>query len=151
MKTRRKGILIAIAVLLVFVLCFLNGVPGVVSVDHARLIYSVRSERFESVANRVLEQGSADEVAPPVGVKDLSYYATHSGCVDFEMGGFGLVPSSTYWGIVYTVEDVPVGWSGVDLDYNWDGNGWYWQEETGDNHSYVTKLDDHWYLYQMWF
>ena len=69
----------------------------------------------------------------------------------FYMGGFGLAPSSAYWGVICTAEDAPIGWGGLDVEYMWDGEGWYWQEENSDNHSYVTKLDDHWYLYQMWF
>ena len=81
----------------------------------------------------------------------MDLYDTHSGCVDFYMGGFGLVPSSTYWGVSYSADGEPVGFQGLDVDYTWDGEGWYWQEPDSDNFSYVTQLDDHWYLYEMSF
>ncbi len=151
MKKHWKGILAAIVILMLLALMVLFGALGTFSVTHAKLIYSINPEQFESVAEQVLKQGSAEGIKPPGGVKDVDLYDSHSGCVDFYMGGFGLVPSTTYWGVIYTTEDTPVGWGGMDVDYTWDGEGWYWQEENGDNTCSVTKLDDHWYLYEMSF
>lgn len=129
----------------------LSGLLGVISVDHAKFVYSINMERFEAAAQQAVEQGSTDGITMPNGVKDIDIYDTHSGCVDFYMGGAGLVPASSYWGVTYTAEDEPVGFQGTDLEYTWDGEGWYWQEANGDNRCYVSKLRDHWYLYQMWF
>lgn len=140
-----------IVLLLLVTPVFLFGLLGVYSTAHAKIVYQINPEQFKTVADRIMEQGSTDGIRPPNGVKDMDLYDTHSGCLEFYMGGFGLVPSSTYWGVIYTAEDTPVGWGGLDVDYTWDGTGWYWQEEDGDNYSYVTKLDDHWYLYEMTF
>ena len=149
MKKYWKAVLITVIVVLLLITpLFLFGALGTFSVVHAKLVYSINPEQFEIVADRVLEQGSATGIKPPNGVKDIDIYRTHSGCVDFYMGGFGLVPSSTYWGVIYTVEDTPVGWGGLDVNYTWDGEGWCWQEKNGDNVSYVIKLKDHWYLYR---
>lgn len=152
MNKRWKGILIA-AIVAVFLVtpAFLVGSLGAFSPAHARMIYSINSEQFEIAADRVLKQGSADNVRMPNGVKDIDLHNTHSGCVDFYMGGFGLVPSTTYWGVIYTTEDAPVGWGGLDVEFVRDGEGWYWQEEEGDNSCSVTKLADHWYMYEMRF
>ena len=151
MKKHWKGILAAVIVVLLIVPQILFGSFGVFSPEHAKLVYSLNPEQFEIVADRVLEQGSPEGIKPPNGVKDIDIYNTHYGCVDFNMGGFGLVPSTIYWGVIYAAEDTPVGWGGLDVNYVRDGEGWYWQEENSDNACYVIKLDSHWYLYEMRF
>jgi len=149
---RRWKILIAAAVLIILCALLLFVFPKwTLSASHAELLFRMHRSRFESVATLVLEQGMENGVSAPPGVSDIDLYETRSGCVDFYMGGFGLAPSSVYWGVIYTEEDSPIGWGGLDAEYTWDGEGWYWQEENSDNHSYVTKLGDHWYLYKMWF
>lgn len=149
---RRWKILIAAAILIVLCVLLLFVFPkGALSTRHAELLFRMYRSQFETAAALTLEQGTEDGVSVPPGSSDIDLYETHSGCVDFCMGGFGLVPSTVYWGVIYTTEDTPVGFQGLDVDYIWDGEGWYWQEENSDNYSYVTKLDDHWYLYKMWF
>ena len=152
MKRFARILTVAVVLIALWLLsAILSGRLGVFSVGHAKFVYSINTERFEAVADQMLEAGNYDSLTVPNGVKSVEYYGTRSGCVDFWMGGAGLVPASSYWGIVFTVEDEPVGFQGVDLEYTWDGEGWYWHEENGDNRCCVTKLSDHWYLYQMWF
>lgn len=129
----------------------LTGSPTTLSLRHAGFLFRVYREEFEQAAVELLLQGPEEAPSMPPGVKGMDVYPTNAGCVDFQMGGFGLVPSSTYWGVVYTSYDLPVGFQGLDLDYTWDGEGWYWQEENSDNVSRVTKLDNNWYLYEMSF
>lgn len=151
MKRRIKVILSCSIVFALLLVLFLTGVPGTVSKGHVGLLFRLNRGKFDLAAAHTLQQGSSDGIRAPAGVKDIDLYGTHSGCVDFYMGGFGIVPSSTYWGVIYTEEDAPIGFQGLDVEYTWDGEGWYWQEPDGDNYSYVTKLDDHWYLYEMSF
>ena len=150
---RAVKVMIAVVVLaaLWLMAAGVSGRLGVVSADHAKFVYSINAERFEAIASKMLEQGNADGLTIPNGVRDVTIYETNSGCVDFWMGGAGLIPSSSYWGVIYSVEDEPVGFQGVKPEFTWDGEGWYWQEKNGDNRSYVNKLSDRWYLYQMWF
>jgi len=151
LKKLVKGSLTVLIVLLLVTLLFLSGVLGSFSPKHARLIYAANSGRFELAASRVLEQGGTSGIKRPNGVKDISLYTTRSGCVDFYMGGFGLVPSSTYWGVIYAMEDLPTGFQGLAVDFTREGEGWRWQEENGDNTCCVVKLADHWYWYEMSF
>ncbi len=151
MKRRIKfliiaAVLIAICGILLFVCPSRTLFKG-----QARVLFSLHRDRYEDAAIQVLNQGSSSGIRTPPGTVDIDLYGTYSGCVEFYMGGFGLVPSGTYWGVIYATEDTPVGWGGLEVEYTWDGKGWYWQEEDGDNYSYVTKLDDHWYLYEMTF
>ena len=151
MKRRVKFLLVA-AVLLVACLVLLFVLPSrALTKGHAALLFELHRGRFEEAASLTLQQGSCSGVRTPPGTMDIDLYGTYSGCVEFSMGGFGLVPSSTYWGVVYTTEDTPVGWGGLEVEYTWDGHGWFRQEKNSDNHSYVTKLEDHWYLYEMSF
>ena len=152
MKKNWKGILSAIIIIFLLITpLFLFGSIGTFSPSHAKLVYTMNAMRFRNAAEQVLEQGGADDIKLPSGVKKLDFYHTNSGSVDFYMGGFGLAPSTVYWGVVYTTEDAPMGWGGLEVDYIRDGEGWLWQEENSDNVCYVIKLDSHWYLYEMRF
>jgi len=53
--------------------------------------------------------------------------------VAFYMGGFGLAPSSVYYGFYYSPEDIPVGTGeGQLVKAEGDNAGWSWQGY-GDN------------------
>ena len=151
MKRRVKFLLVAVALVAVCLLLLFVLPSRALTKGHAELLFELHRERFEEAASLTIQQGSGSGVRTPPGVDDLDLHGTYSGCVEFSMGGFGLVPSSTYWGVIYATEDTPVGWGGLEMEYTWDGHGWRWREENGDNRSYVTKLDDHWYLYEMSF
>ena len=105
---------------------------------------------FERAAEQVLEQRDTDGVDLPQGVLELCYYDSPDR-VEFSMGGSGFGSSTAYWGVVYTTGDVPVGFQGTMFDGTWDGEGWHWEEPEGDNWSYITQLDEHWYAYEMHF
>ena len=151
MRRRAKVLIAVIAVITLCALLLIVFPKGALSAEHAELLFRIHRSRFENAAALILEQRQESGASVPPGVSDIDLHETQSGCVDFYMGGFGIAPSSAFWGVICTAEDSPIGWGGLDVEYMWDGEGWYWQEESSDNHSYVTKLDDHWYLYQMWF
>ena len=69
----------------------------------------------------------------------------------FYMGGFGLVPSSVYYGFYYSPEDIPVGTGeGQLVKAEGDNAGWSWQGY-GDNGGEIRKIKPHWYYYKCWF
>lgn len=150
MKRWMKIISVAAVAAALALALVLTGFPSALSKAHAAFLFRVYREEFEQAAVHLLVEGEEESGGLP-GVTDMDAYPTNAGCVDFRMGGSGLVPSGTYWGVVYTSYDFPVGFQGLDLDYTFDGEGWYWQEENSDNRSYVTKLDNNWYLYEMRF
>lgn len=108
---------------------------------------------FERAAAEALAAGSGEGVKRPAGVHKIAVEPDPTGsgnCVEFEMGGAGLGPSTSYWGVTFS-RGGPVGLDGVALDYVEDGDGWLWRESGGDNWSRVTPLGECWYLYEMHF
>ncbi len=71
--------------------------------------------------------------------------------VQFFYGGWGIVPSSTYYGFFYSPDDVPVSYQNSSAPVRPDGEDrWTWSGE-GDNGGVVRKLADKWYYYEAWF
>lgn len=90
------------------------------------------------------------------GVKVNGVYEGEQSIVDFYYGGFGIAPSSVYYGFYYSPDDVPVetaffmNYSGYQMtDEKTDE--WVWEEVNGDNGCQVIKIIDYWYYYKAWF
>ena len=108
---------------------------------------------FLRAAQEALAAGSGENVRRPFGVREVSVNPSPYGrgeCVEFWIGGAGLGPSTSYWGVTYS-ECGPVGFQAAAVDYAQDGDGWSWEEPGGDNWSRVTPLEENWYLYEMHF
>ena len=71
--------------------------------------------------------------------------------VQFCYTGFGLVPSSTYYGFYYSPENVPVSFqnTGLPLTTCEDGT-WQWSDGT-DNGGVTKSIGNGWFYYQAWF
>ena len=65
--------------------------------------------------------------------------------VEINCGGAGLGPSTHYYGIFYSADDVDVSWM-VE-----QGDGYLYQQEDGDNHIYIEPLGNHFYYYEAHF
>ena len=77
--------------------------------------------------------------------------------VQFYSFGFGLVPSSTYYGFYYSPDDVPLPFQNSD-QYKTipapDGKeepGTTHFKGDGDNGGRTTRILPHWYYYEAWF
>ena len=71
--------------------------------------------------------------------------------VAFYMGGFGLAPSSVYYGFYYSPEDIPVGTGeGQLVKAEEDSACWSWQGY-GDNGGGIRRIKPNWYYYKCWF
>ena len=74
---------------------------------------------------------------------------------------YGLIESSTfssefgsetvYDGFYYSGEDVPCGFQGTSMSFQFDGGGWSWHESDGDNFEYTEKILGKAYWYRMHF
>ena len=148
MKKRIKPVLIvllALAVLSVLLFgCSPRGAAAAFTLDRAGFLHA---------AQDALAAGSGENVKRPFGVLEVSVWPSPYGqgeCVEFWVGGAGLGPSTSYWGVTYS-EYGPVGFQAGTVDYAPDGDGWFWEEPDGDNWSRVTPLEENWYLYEMHF
>lgn len=77
--------------------------------------------------------------------------------VAFYVGGFGLAPSSVYYGFYYSPEDIPISTgegklklSDKEAGQNSEKKHWSWQGY-GDNGGEIVKIKEHWYYYKCWF
>ena len=148
MKKRIKLMLLVLAALVVLLVslfgCSPRGAAAAFTLDRAGFLHA---------AQDALTAGSGEGVKRPFGVRKVYVKPSPYGqgeCVEFWMGGAGLGPSTSYWGVTFS-EHGPVGFESVAVDYTPDGNGWFWAEPDGDNWSRVTPLEENWYLYEMHF
>ena len=148
MKKRSKLMLIVLlALILLFVSlfgCSPKGAAAAFALDRAGFLHA---------AQDALTAGSGEGVKRPFGVLEVSVRPSPYGqgeCVEFWVGGAGLGPSTSDWGVTYS-EYGPVGFEAGAVDYAPDGDGWFWKEPGGDNWSRVTLLEENWYLYEMHF
>ena len=119
----------------------------------AAAAFTLNQVPFERAAQDALNAGSGAEVKRPAGVWEIHVGPNPAGegdYVEFQMGGAGLGPSTSYWGVMFS-RGGPLGFQGVALNYAPDGGGWLWEEPGGDNWSRVTPLAENWYLYEMHF
>jgi len=110
-------------------------------------------ERLAQLAERVLDQGSAEGIIPPAPWQSAALYNSGVAAVEFSMGSCGLGSETYYWGVNYVPSDSHmVGFQGQQWDY-WKEHksGRLYYDPEGDNTCYVKKLDACWYYYEMEF
>ena len=88
-------------------------------------------------------------------VPEVTLYPAGEGrvqTVEFLCGGWGVGPSTSYWGISHVPSDVLTGFQGAALSgwEPWDG-GWLWREAGGDNRCFVRRLEPGWFCFEMRF
>jgi len=71
--------------------------------------------------------------------------------INFYCGGYGMGPSTGYYGFYYTEDDnmTAIWCSGSPLKQ--DGKGYSWEEDDGDNRYYTEKICDNFYYYEAHF
>lgn len=71
--------------------------------------------------------------------------------VQFSTGGWGLAPSSTYWGFYYSESGRPAAFQNVDQELTpVSEDEWSWTDGT-DNGGVTRRIDEHWFTYEAWF
>lgn len=100
--------------------------------------------------NKCVENNMYNKIYEIEEVKDITPYYLKDGeiYIDFYCYGFGIVPSSIYYGFYYVSKDQPLGFQAAPIKLEADGKGWKWEEDNGDNWYYTMKIVDHWYYYK---
>jgi len=103
--------------------------------------------------NECIENKTYDKIYKIRGIKQITPYSLSENklYMDFFCNGFGIVPSSIYYGFYYVSNDEPTGFQAVPVKFEPDGDGWKWRELNGDNWNYTEKIADHWYYYEAGF
>ena len=82
------------------------------------------------------------------GVRDVKVSLGEHKSVNFFVTGFGLVPSSVYYGFYYSPEDLPMMYMDETAKLTeQEENVWKWQG-VGDNDGVIKKITDGWYYYE---
>lgn len=116
----------------------------------ARLYVQLRQEALTQYAQSLLAEEPA--VAAAYGPWEVTCWGdSDAPIVEFVTSRFGIVPSGTYKGFYYTPADRPAGFQGTELDFTPSGNGWYWEEDGGDNRAYTEKISECWYWFEFRF
>lgn len=144
----KKRITIAAGILLLACMMILwagsrSGQAGI-----RRFVLSHQAE-LEEIAADCLSQGRTVERYNDVEVEGV--YPGASPIVQFYTGGWGLVPSSTYWGFYYSESGQPAAYQNVDMELvPVSDEEWTWTDGT-DNGGVTRRIDGHWFSYKAWF
>lgn len=105
-------------------------------------------EKYEMAVQQMMNGDiSASRVEVP-GVRDVHVRMGEHVVVDFFVTGFGLAPSSTYYGFYYSPEDLPMmALDGMAKLTEYEPDAWNWQG-VGDNDGIIKKIADCWYYYE---
>lgn len=123
---------------------FLWGGVGLAPKERVERQFHADLEEMTQTAELVL---AGQEVEAPSGWRDVSRF---DDVVCFDYGGWGFGSSTRYWGVNYVADDRLVGFQGMSLERAVpDGEGWLWEEDSGDNRCYVERLAPCWYYFEM--
>ena len=67
--------------------------------------------------------------------------------MDFFCDGWGLVPSSSYYGFYYSPQGPQSFWGGEEELLPTEDGGYAWQGE-GDNHGFTRQIGENFYYYE---
>lgn len=129
-------------------------IPGSLERRYAREV-AAHGEELAAFAQACLENGAAPEKTPLPGLVESAALwgweanAPQDAFVEFSCGGWGLVPSSSYYGFYYSPGG-PRAFQGVDVTLTPQSNGYAWQGE-GDNHGFAKSLGGDFYYYEAHF
>lgn len=140
---KRKIVIVAIVLCAVFFLKWHN--------NPERKIFAMVEHNLEKY-QEIAEQLINDEVKPNEvsvsGVEGVKIITGEHVLIDFYVTGFGLAPSSVYYGFYYSPEDLPMTYMDTAAELKECEPGvWKWQGG-GDNKGIVKKIADGWYYYE---
>lgn len=144
-KVRRRVLLIAVALLVLLVIFF----PRKDWEEKAADFVEDNQAELEKIALSHL--AGDDSVEEYDGVEVEGVYPGEHSIVQFRCGGRGLTPSTTYYGIYYSKDDVPTCFQNAGIALvSASEDTWTWDDGT-DNGGVTRKIAPHWFYYEAWF
>lgn len=113
-------------------------------------VYLRNKAEFNTAAEYVLKNQDADDIKAGKNVY-ISYRDGKSPIVEFTTSSFGLVPSTTYKGIYYSSDGIPVPFQNYDIPLTKTENGWSWTDTEGGNWGTTEHIEDNWYTFEAHF
>ena len=116
------------------------------------LSFRLWQERFEKTANSMLDFSSYGNIP---GVRHINVWPCQSRSgeriVQFSMGDWGFGPATGCDGVYTTTDGEPADFQGSDVVLMPQGDGFFWQEENGDNTYYTEEIAPGWFYYRATF
>ena len=121
--------------------------PGSLERRYAREV-SAHEEELTAFAQTCLDthQVPADLPLPGLVKRADLWSSSGEAYVEFSCDGWGLVPSSSYYGFYYSPSG-PRAFQGTDVPLTAQDRGYAWQAE-GDNHGFTREIGENFYCYQ---
>jgi len=113
----------------------------------ARYYLNIYRDKIEEFALVCLERG----------VEKDSYHGWKVDCykeneqVEFLVSASGFGSSTSYKGIYYSAQNIPLGFQGADVDFVPYENGWRWEQNGGDNWQYTERIFENWFWFEIHF
>lgn len=104
-------------------------------------------EKLGEFVEKIIETSSSNTYTTYHGW-EVSYWKD-ANMVEFITFAFGIAPSSIYKGFYYSPNDTPLGFQGVNVNFEKNGAGWVYDD--GNNIEHTEKIMDHWYWFKMKF
>ncbi len=129
-------------------------IPGSLEQRYTREVHAHREE-LQTFAEQCLETGAVPQDQHlPAFVQDVqvvgqSYLDPEEQFVEFSCDGWGLVPSSSYYGFYYSPKG-PRAFQGVEEELVPQDGGYAWQGN-GDNHGFTREIGDGFYYFEAHF
>lgn len=125
-----------------------------ISITNEKLLAEIPDE-FRYLSHTISEQ-DYEKLQMPDGVRDTFVYDTigENYVVQYYLGGFGIAPSSSYYGVYYSEDSEIINLLNLgfrfnkQLEYIEEEDAWYF-EELGDNSIYVKALDENWFFWRL--
>ena len=107
-------------------------------------------QKNEKIFLLAAENGDYSAIERIKGVQKVLVWDTY---IDIQCGGAGFGPSTHYYGIFYSADDnlCTIDVAGPRDKLVEHGEGYLYQEESGDNRYYVEPLGNHFYYYEAHF
>lgn len=143
-------IIIAIVLIVGTYTSFLN--TAGTSKEDAIKYFTENREIFEPVAAKGMEAKNKPVKLTCGECNTVKYYASTHEIVQFTISQYsGISAYTTFRGVYYSEDDVPMAYMGNVYELVEDGDGWSWTFDGGCSYKYkgyTEKLDDHWYYFE---
>lgn len=145
MSRREKGSIVGILALVILGAAIVGGrIRG--KEDPSREFYLANRDALNEAVTGILESGTADGVVLE-GVWGISYWKGEHPIIELTLSASGLVPSTAYRGIYYSVDGTPAVFQNADVTLKETETGWVWQAE-GDNRGKTERIEGNWFLFE---
>lgn len=150
-----KAILVSFTLVLLIVVMYFIGlinIPNYLNgdeLDNYNEISEYVNENILSLEQIVLDKINNNEGKNLKEIKSINVYENDDNIiVQFETGGKGLVPSSTYYGFYYSKINIPVSFDNSNfLLEQINDDKWKWQD-VGDNYGITIRIRENWFYFE---